>query len=253
MIKVVLLGGGNVAYHLTRKLINTEGIRLIQVYNRTYEKIQYLKSKTLITNNLSDLPDADIYIIAISDDVISSFSSNLILKNKLVIHTSGTMALTDLHSQSSKGVFYMLQSFTMDKEIDFDSIPICIEAENKNDLALLKKLAKSLSNRVYEIDSKQRKQLHVAAVFVNNFVNHLYYVGNDICARHEIPFELLHPLILETAIKIRDLTPFEAQTGPAKRNDKKIIEKQIPLLDKNQQEIYKLLTQSIYNTYGEKL
>ena len=95
--------------------------------------------------------------------------------------------------------------------------------------------------------------MHVAAVFVNNFVNHLYHIGSEICAKNKVPFEILHPLIIESALKIKDLTPFESQTGPAKRKDEKIIEKHITLLDKNQQEIYKLLTKSIYNTYGEKL
>ena len=253
MIRVVLLGGGNVAYHLTKKLIISEGITLVQVYNRSLDKIQYLESKTLITNNLSRLKDADVYIISISDDAICSLSSALNLSNKLVIHTSGSMAINDLHSQSNKGVFYLLQSFSKNREIDFSSIPICIEAENKNDLKLLRTLANSLSNHVYEINSKQRKQLHVAAVFVNNFVNHLYQVGSEICAKNNVPFEILHPLIIESALKIKDLSPFESQTGPAKRKDEKIIEKHITLLDKNQQEIYKLLTKSIYNTYGEKL
>ena len=253
MIRVVLLGGGNVAYHLTKKLITSEGITLVQVYNRSLDKIQYLESKTLITNNLSKLKDADVYIIAISDDAICSLSSALNLSNKLVIHTSGSMGIDDLHSQSNKGVFYLLQSFSKNREIDFSSIPICIEAENKNDIELLRTLANSLSNHVYEINSIQRKQLHVAAVFVNNFVNHLYHIGSEVCAKNNVPFEILHPLIIESALKIKDLTPFEAQTGPAKRKDEKIIEKHITLLDKNQQEIYKLLTKSIYNTYGEKL
>ncbi len=253
MIKAVILGGGNVAYHLTKKLISTEIINLVQVYNRTIDNIQYLNDKTLITNDLSKLIDADIYIVAISDDAICSLSSTLNLKNKLVIHTSGSMAINDLHSHSNKGVFYLLQSFSKNREIDFSSIPICIEAENENDLKLLTTLANSLSNHVYEINSKQRKQLHVAAVFVNNFVNHLYHIGSEICRKNNVPFEILHPLIIESAVKIKVLTPFDAQTGPAKRKDTKIIEKHMGILDKNQQEIYKLLSKSIYNTYGKKL
>lgn len=253
MIKVVILGGGNVAYHLTNKLISSKIINLVQVYNRTINRIQYLEGKTLITNDLSKLEDADIYLIAISDDAICSLSSLLNLKNKLVIHTSGSMAMNDIHSDSNKGVFYLLQSFTKQRKIDFDSIPICIEAENKKDLELLTILAESLSNHVYEINSKQRKQLHVAAVFVNNFVNHLYHIGSDICKKNNVPFEILHPLIIESAQKIKELSPFDAQTGPAKRKDSKIIEKHKAILGKNQQEIYKLLSKSIYKTYGEKL
>ncbi|MDO9276775.1 MAG: F420-dependent NADP oxidoreductase [Lutibacter sp.] len=253
MIKIVILGGGNVAYHLTNALLQNSAANVVQVYNRSLEKINCFKNSTSITNNLSELKDADIYVLAVSDNAISELSSALNLKNKLVVHTSGSMAMEELKSVSNKGVFYLLQTFSKDRKIDFSTVPICVEAEKGKDLIVLESLAKSISKNCYFINSNQRKSLHVAAVFVNNFVNHLYQIGHEICEQNKVSFEILLPLIKETAEKITTLPPFEAQTGPAKRNDTKTIEKQKKMLNKNQQEIYTLLTKSIYNTYGEKL
>jgi predicted short-subunit dehydrogenase-like oxidoreductase (DUF2520 family) len=132
-------------------------------------------------------------------------------------------------------------------------VPLCLEAENESDLKILNELAKSVSDKVFEVDSDQRKSLHVAAVFVSNFVNHLYKLGSDICIEHKVPFEILKPLILETAKKVQLLSPNEAQTGPAKRNDTTTINKHLAILtDENQKEIYKLLTKSIID-HGKKL
>ncbi|UMB54489.1 DUF2520 domain-containing protein [Lutibacter sp. A64] len=253
MIKISIIGGGNVAYHLTAILLKTPTVKLVEVYNRTLDKIQYLKHKTAITANLNTLKDADIYIICVSDNAIEEVSKQLNFSNKLVVHTSGSVALNELKCNANKGVFYLLQSFSKNKNIDFSSIPICLEAETKKDLELLETLAKKISKNSYYINSKQRKNIHVSAVFINNFVNHLYYIGNQICEENEVPFEILRPLIKETASKIETLTPFDAQTGPAKRNDTKTLKKHEAMLSKNQKEIYKLLSQSIYNTYGKKL
>lgn len=253
MINIVILGGGNVAYHLTNALLKNSAVNVVQIYNRSIEKINCFKNSTAITNNLWELKDADIYILAVSDNAISELSSTLNLKNKLVVHTSGSMAMNELKSVSNKGVFYLLQTFSKEREIDFSTVPICVEAETDADLQLLETLANLISKNCYFINSNQRKSLHVAAVFVNNFVNHLYHIGHEICEQNKIPFEILLPLILETANKITTLPPLEAQTGPAKRNDTKTIEKHTAMLTKNQQEIYTLLTKSIYNTYGEKL
>jgi predicted short-subunit dehydrogenase-like oxidoreductase (DUF2520 family) len=253
MINIVILGGGNVAYHLTNALLQNNAVNVVQVYNRNLENIKCFKKSTLVTDNLSKLKEADIYILAVSDNAIAQLSSTLNLKNKLVVHTSGSMAMDELKSISNKGVFYMLQTFSKERKIDFSSVPVCIEAETEKDLMLLETLATSISKNCYLINSNQRKSLHVAAVFVNNFVNHLYHIGNEICEENNVPFEILLPLIQETANKITTLTPFKAQTGPAIRNDTKTIEKHKAILTKNQQEIYTLLTKSICNTYEEKL
>ena len=149
--------------------------------------------------------------------------------------------------------FYPLQTFTKGKKVDFKKIPICIEAEQDNDLKILEQLAVLISEKTHLINSQQRKALHVAAVFVNNFVNHLYQIGSEICQENQIPFSILEALITETASKIERLSPKNAQTGPAKRNDKGTIDAHLDFLksDVSKQEIYKLLTQSIQNNGTE--
>ncbi|MCF6279104.1 MAG: F420-dependent NADP oxidoreductase [Flavobacteriaceae bacterium] len=249
MISVVILGSGNLATHLTQAFLKADAINVTQVYSRNIKSINHLKKKTLITDNLKNLKNADVYIISITDDAIENFSKKLNLNDKLVVHTSGSIPLNSLKGNSFKGVFYPLQTFSKDKSISFKNIPICIESDSNNQLIILDKLAAAISNEVFIIDSKQREKLHLSAVFVNNFVNHLYEIGNSICMQNNVPFEILQPLIKETAKKIIELSPKEAQTGPAKRNDTEIIEKHLTLLTDNQKEIYKLLSASIINTH----
>ncbi len=249
MIKVVLLGAGNLGYHLTEKLLNNKAINLVQVYNRSIQKIDYLKNKVEITDNLSELKKVNIYILCVSDNAISEVSSKLNFPTAMVLHTSGGTSLNELKSNSKKGVLYFLQSFSKHRTIDFSSIPVCLETENEKDLKVLSELASEISKSIYIVNSEQRQHLHLAAVFVNNFVNAMYNIGNDICANANVPFDILKPLIIETASKIGEISPYEAQTGPAKRNDTKTIEKHKNLLHKNQKEIYTLLTDFIIQSY----
>ncbi|CAM1360335.1 conserved hypothetical protein [Tenacibaculum sediminilitoris] len=245
MIKVVIIGGGNVATHLANAFSKTNEVSLVQMYARNIEQIQHLKEVTPITNSIELLTKADVYIIAVSDDAIGDVSRKIEQKNGLVVHTSGSVAMQSLQNTGRKGIFYLLQSFSKDKEVNFDEIPFCLEAENEEDLQLLETLAKSIGKKIYRINSEQRKRLHVAAVFVNNFTNHMYKIGADICNEYQVPFEVLQPLIKETAQKITELSPDAAQTGPAKRNDQKTIQNHLALLNAEQQEIYKLITKSI--------
>ncbi len=171
----------------------------------------------------------------------------------MVVHTSGSVALSELSSKNRKGVFYPLQTFSKNKAVNFKEIPICLEAENETDYQTLELIGKSISDKIFNINSEQRKALHVAAVFVCNFSNHLYQIGNEICDQNNIPFEVLHPLIMETAAKIKTLSPSEAQTGPAKRNDTQTINTHLNFLrNETQKEIYKILTKSIIDN-GKKL
>lgn len=252
MIKVVLFGAGNVASHLAKIFIASNAVELVQVYSRSKKSLEQF-TNIPTTTNLNNLAKADVYIIAIPDDAIANFSKKLPKLNGLLVHTSGSVAMDSIDVKHTRGVFYPLQTFSKDKSVDFKQVPICIEAEKDQDLHLLEKLAESISDKVFLINSKQRKSLHVAAVFVNNFTNHLYHIADNICKEHTVPFEILTPLIQETAHKINDLKPFEAQTGPAKRNDVKTIETHLALLNKEQQNIYKVLTQSIQQTYGKEL
>lgn len=229
MKSVLIVGKGNVATHLYNAFLNVDEIAVTQISSRT----------------LTNIPKATITIIAVSDDAIAEVSSKI--KNDFVVHTSGSVAMNDLKNSHRKGVFYMLQTFSKDKKVDFNVIPFCLEAESKEDYQLLEFLAKSIGKKIYAISSEQRKTLHVAAVFVNNFTNHLFKIGNDICNTNNVPFEILQPLIKETVLKIEKLSPEKAQTGPAIRNDKKTIKNHLNLLDKNQQKIYKILTKSIQN------
>jgi predicted short-subunit dehydrogenase-like oxidoreductase (DUF2520 family) len=233
MISVVIIGAGNVSTHLTKAFLNADAIDVIQINSR----------------KLDNIPAADIAIIAVSDDAIAEVSSKI--NSPLVVHTSGSVSMDLLKNTTRKGVFYPLQTFSKGKKITFKKVPFCIETTNESDYLLLEKLAKSIGKKVYRIDSEQRNSLHVAAVFVNNFTNHLYQIGSDLCETNQVPFEILQPLIKETADKIKKISPKEAQTGPAKRNDLKTIENHLNLLNNRQQEIYKTLTKSIQ--HGEKL
>ena len=256
MIKVSIIGSGNVAQHLIvalqNSIINGANVELVQVFSRQKTKVSHLLPFDKITTDLEALEEADLYIIAISDIAISTVSEQIPFKNKLVVHTSGSLPLDALDSKNRKGVFYPLQTFSKGKSINFRTIPICLESQNATDFQLLQKVANAISEAVFAINSEQRKALHVAAVFANNFTNHLYKIGNDICIENNVPFEILKPLIQETAEKIMKLSPNEAQTGPAIRNDTKTINTHLEFLsDENQKNIYKILTQSIQNNGKE--
>ena len=248
MIKTVILGCGNVGSHLIKAFISSSNIELLQVYNRDLSKIESLQNKVLITNNLDAIVDADVYLIAIPDDAIIEFSKSLNQANKLIVHTSGSVSIDAIENKRC-GVFYPLQSFSTNKGVNFKDIPICIETKNENDLVLLENLATSISDHVYIIDSDQRKKMHLAAVFVNNFVNHLYEIGHQICNDNQIPFEILLPLIKETSEKIIKHNPKDVQTGPAVRNDQITIQNQIDQLNTDHAKIYSILTQSIVKTH----
>lgn len=257
MVKVSIIGSGNVAQHLIAAFQKSQNsgadIELVQAFSRKKESLASLLDTAKITTDLSAMAEADLYLIAVSDDAIEMVSNQLPFKNRLVAHTSGSASLDVLHDANRKAVFYPLQTFTRNKAVDFKTIPLCIEAENASDYQLLDKVAKMISDAVYPINSNQRKALHVAAVFVNNFTNHLYKIGNDICREHQVPFDILKPLIAETAQKIMTLSPEQAQTGPAIRKDQKTIEShELFLTDNNQSTIYKILTQSIQDN-GKKL
>jgi predicted short-subunit dehydrogenase-like oxidoreductase (DUF2520 family) len=253
MISVVILGAGNVATHLFKAFEKAKDAVVVQWYNRSLDAIIPYKNSVDVTNDLSALKDADVYILAVSDDVISELASKLPFQNKLVVHTSGTVSVYDLDKKHKRGVFYPLQSLSKDAEMDFSNVPICIETIDKKSYPILKKLAISLGSPTKRINSDQRRVLHLAAVFVNNFTNQLYRIGHEITESEGAEFDLLKPLILETAKKIQDMSPYRAQTGPAMRNDKKTIKKHIKALDnKEHQDIYKLLTHSIQQTHGRK-
>jgi predicted short-subunit dehydrogenase-like oxidoreductase (DUF2520 family) len=253
MISVVILGGGNVATHFFKGFEKSAEVSVIQWYNRSLAAIKPFANAVEITDDLSKLKDADAYILAVSDDVIAEVSSQMPFNDKLVVHTSGSVSVYDLDKKHKRGVLYPLQSISKNADVDFAHVPICIETIDKKSYPVLKKLAKSLGSPTKRINSDQRRVLHLAAVFVNNFTNQLYRIAHEITEGEGAEFDLLKPLILETAKKVQDMSPYMAQTGPAKRNDKKTIKKHLKLLENEQHKaIYKLLTESIKQTHGRK-
>jgi len=254
MLKAVVIGSGNVAQHLIQAFENTVQVTLVQAYARNPERLAHLLPTDRITGSFDNVAAADIYIIAVTDDAIAEVSSLLPFSGRLVVHTSGSVDVEQLDEKNRRGVFYPLQTFSKNKAVDFKVIPICLESGNSEDYALLEQLAGTISNNIYTINSAQRRSLHVAAVFVSNFTNHMYAVGHDICTKNNIPFDILKPLIQETAAKIKELSPQQAQTGPAIRNDQRTIESHLEFLDDvNQKAIYTLLTQSIPKAHVQKL
>ena len=251
MIKVSIIGTGNVSFHLQNAFSKTSAVQVLDVLPGRSDFSDSFLGKDFSND---DRQGADIYIIAVSDDAISRVSKQFKNCKKLVVHTSGSVSINTLLDSERRGVFYPLQTFSKEREVNFKTIPICVEADNSKDLALLTNLGETISDSVYEINSAQRKALHLGAVFVNNFTNHLYQIGHEICLENNVSFDLLRPLIAETAAKIESLNPKEAQTGPAKRDDMKTIKNHIEYLrTKKQREVYSILTESIQNTYGEKL
>ena len=229
-------------------------MKVVQVYNHSPASLSKFKDTVPVTSSFAEIADADIYLISVKDDAISEVSENLKGKNSLVLHTSGAVPIDSLKPHPRRGVFYPLQTFSKDREVKNPDIPFCLEVNQEKDVELLKQLAIEISGTPFEVSSEQRKKLHLAAVFVCNFVNHLYVVGEDLCRENDLPFEILQPLILETAEKTVHSSPSGNQTGPAKRKDQSTIEAHLDLLDSEEnREIYQLLTRAIQTRHGKKL
>lgn len=253
MRSVVIIGAGNVAFHLTRALIqNTVNVR--QIFNRTLSKAKELgeANNIMYTDKISELEKADLYIIAASDSAVEELSHYIPYDDTLVVHTSGSLSTKVLKGDYRKGVFYPFQTFTKRKPLRYEEVPFFVEAENKEDEDALFKLADKISNEVHRVDSERRLKIHMAGVWASNFVNHLYFIGEKFCKEAGVPFDVLRPLIEETAQKVQDMDPYDAQTGPAKRGDDIVIQKHLDTLsDSSLQQIYQLLTDSIKRTYHD--
>lgn len=244
MTKITMIGAGNLASHLSHALLHA-GHEIIQVYSRTENSAKTLAKhlNCSFTIDKKSIISSELAIIAVKDDAIEDIEKFIDFPK---VHTSGTKDLGSLTSSMS-GVFYPLQTFSKDSSVNFKNIPICIEANDSSLFQLINEIGNSISNKVYTINSDQRKFLHIAAVVSCNFSNLMYRFSEDICKEHSIPFEILHPLILETANKIQSLPPSKAQTGPAQRGDELTVQNQIESLKTNSelQNIYKILSDSI--------
>jgi predicted short-subunit dehydrogenase-like oxidoreductase (DUF2520 family) len=251
--KIVLIGAGNVGYHLGRRLVE-RGIELRQVFSRTIEHARKLSRQTGVafTTKLQDIDDGgSLYILAVPDAVIGEVARVLCKKkwsDTLFVHTSGATPSGVLKPYFSHyGVFYPLQTFSASREIDFSKVPICVDAPHPEDKDRLYALGAQLSEQVYRIDDRQRSVLHVAAVFVNNFTNALFEVGHDILQKEDLSFDLLRPLILETAEKVQKHSPGQMQTGPAIRGDQNTIDRHLAYLEMfpDYRRLYQTLTRHI--------
>lgn len=246
---IVIIGAGNVATHLATAF-KAANYTILQVYSRTEKNAIALAKKVnaTYTNNIKHLSkDADMYIVALTDDAARMIVKKINVENKILLHTSGSLPMDMLNTSALNiGVIYPLQTLSKGKKVDVSTIPFCIEANNTKTLATLKQLTNAISKNVSVIDTKQRLALHVAAVFACNFTNHFYAIASDILKQHKINFKLIQPLIAETAEKIKYASPAEMQTGPAIRGDKKTIEAHLNFLkNEKYKTLYKIISKSI--------
>ena len=253
MIEISIIGTGNVAYHLACAFNKSEHISLKQIIGRRRDALLSFEHICECITSYNEIKDVDLLIITISDDVISEVSEAIPSLTAIVAHTSGSTSIDALKKHSKRAIFYPLQTFSKTRKIDFSTIPICLETNHESDKIILEKAALALSKSVFFIESESRAHLHRAAVFANNFCNHILYQAEEICKEHKLDFNLLQPLIKETVNKAFDTGTFAAQTGPAKRNDRNTINKQLQNLNTADQKlIYKTITQTILNTYGKE-
>lgn len=257
-LKVVVLGAGNVAFHLARTLISS-GHSVIQIVSKSQRKAEELSKVTgcnFVLNVENINADADIYIMAVPDSAISELANSLPKLNGIVVHTSGSTPLGILSIVSkSYGVFYPFQTFSRTRDLSLSGVPFCIEASSDEVSEVLFNLAKSLGAEPIHMDSQTRQWLHLCGVFSCNFVNHMLSIAKLISEDKGISFELLKPLIAETISKALEGNPLELQTGPAIRGDSETLKKHIAMLsemDEDVQELYIALSNSIWNLKQNK-
>lgn len=248
-MQIVLIGSGNVAFHLAKAFTEAQ-IPISQIFGRNTTELQKISEQFSIPFSTETLADADLYIISVSDSSIAEVSSLIKSENALVAHTSGSVSREALSGNFRKSVFYPLQTFSKSKNLDYSKIPFFIDVENEKDEEILKNLASKISKNVMLANDEKRKYIHLTAVFACNFVNHLYARAKEISDSQGIPFDYFLPLIDETTQKIHELEPKLAQTGPAIRNDEKVLKLHESLLtDEEKLKIYKTLNESIKKMY----
>jgi predicted short-subunit dehydrogenase-like oxidoreductase (DUF2520 family) len=254
-MRIVIIGSGNVATVLGKK-IALAGHKIIQVVSRNEGHAAFLAHELNCdySVNLAGIDyDGDFYIIALTDDALTSITRSLVLESKIVVHTAGSVAKNILQPVSSNfGVLYPLQ--TMRKEISgAPNIPLLIDASSADVLTVIGDLASEISNQVQIADDQMRRKLHLAATVINNFCNHLFVLTEDYCRQQNVDFSLLIPLIEETANRVKSFPAVELQTGPAKRHDSQTITNHLQLLADfpELKKIYELFTAGIQHKIKE--
>jgi predicted short-subunit dehydrogenase-like oxidoreductase (DUF2520 family) len=253
-MRIVLIGAGNIATHLGKALARNNQ-QIVQVFSRTEIHAIDLASQLECpyTTEIRDLIlDADLYLIAVKDSAIQPLLETEFFKTRFIVHTSGSVPISVFESFCSNyGVFYPLQTFSKETSLDFKGIPILIEANTKENHSMLEKLAALLSEKILSVSSEERLWIHLAAVFANNFVNHFYYIAGQLLKDHDLDFNLLKPLILETATKAVLNSPGAGQTGPAVRKDNQVMELHLKILSQypEWERLYQLISENIYNSH----
>lgn len=253
---VCIIGAGNVATHLAHAL--DSATKIVQVYSYGIENAlklsESLISKPIAINRLEEITwDADYYIVSVKDDVIESIAKNTPDCDGVWAHTSGSIPMSVFKPYKKRyGVFYPLQTFSKVVEIDVTNVPFFIEGNDENVYDSLSYLASLISKTICPADSDRRKALHVAAVFACNFVNYMWKQADDLLRQQGLDITYLKPLLVETLRKLDSCSPKDAQTGPARRGDKTIIENHITSLSPRQAEIYRFLSDCILDEYGYK-
>lgn len=250
---VVLIGAGRLATHLGMAL-KQAGHRIQCVYSRTMASASALAAQTggVAVDDVQQVPQtADVFVMAVKDAVLATLAAQLAKgrEGQVFLHTAGSMPM-DLFQGLVRhyGVFYPIQTFSKERQVDFSEIPVFIEGCDDEALHRARTLAESVSRRVFLMSSDERKYLHLAAVFACNFTNHCYALASDILHEHGLPFDVMLPLIDETTRKVHDFEPKDVQTGPAVRYDENVISMQTALLADHPlaQDIYERMSQSIH-------
>ncbi|HPW89301.1 MAG TPA: DUF2520 domain-containing protein [Kaistella chaponensis] len=248
-MKIAILGSGNVAYHLA-KMFKEKNIPISQIFGRNEKDLQEISDQFEIPFSTTELADAELYFIAVNDDAVAAISKNIKNQNSLVAHTSGSLPKEILEGNYRKASFYPLQTFSKSKMLQYSEIPFFVEAENEADSQILENLALKISEKVMKSDYEKRKYIHLTAVFACNFVNHLFARAKEISDSQQIPFHYFLPLIKETTSKIEKIEPKLAQTGPAIRNDEKILQLHEALITEEEHlKIYQVMNESIKKMY----
>lgn len=248
-MELIFIGAGRLATQLA-KALHDKGHHILMVYSRTMASAKALAEKVgaVATDDIATVRgDADAIIMAVKDDALPSLAAQIAVECP-VFHTAGSVSIDVLKALPRYGVIYPMQTFSKERQVDFSRIPFFIEASDDASLAVARSIATSVSNHVTVIDSERRRQLHLAAVFACNFANHCYTLAADILERNGLDFNLLLPLIEETAAKVATMHPIEAQTGPAVRYDQTVISRQSEMLADSPltRQIYELMSESIH-------
>lgn len=247
-LNISIIGSGNVATQLGKAFVNT-GTVVTHVVSRNKANATTLAEKLHATAcNLSELPRNQLTVICVSDDAIADVIEKLPTDTPTV-YTSGSVGIDELPKRERLGVFYPLQTFSKTSEVNISEVPFLLESENTQFLDAIHDFAMQISSSTLIVSSEQRRKIHMAAVWINNFTNHVVHQAQKITQEQDLNYQLLLPLLKETLRKLDNQTAFDAQTGPARRGDSKTIEKHLNAQEGSSKELYQLLTQSIRETY----